>query len=662
MLRVPAAAIRRRAPAIVSLLLAIAATLACAPWRTMAAATDAQATPAASDWGFPELSRALFRLEPDPGRVARVSHLVLHRDAATITLEEGDLALARPVLGRVCAAYFAGRGRIHVAPAQPVERGQLQRRLKSAEVDQEFLSMVLVFADSTAEELLAAVPFHPGAFKHVRTESPDNLRDFIVEKTEYLDPSFARTLLERRHDRTFAATTLAEDGQRLRFGIDPYESEEVTLSRVGDGGTVGTERISQFRLDGLPSDDLETDMRPAIRVLSYRLDVTLASAMTPSYSADMDIEVVEDSVRFLPFLLSDFQDTPDSVHTPDGRRWQVSSHRENPVVWLDAGRRLHRGERVPLHMHYLGVPLANWANLPTLHSSTNWYPIHNWQDRSVFDITFHYAQPMQLISVGDSVSREEFADGRIDAHWRTSGPIDNASWHIGQFHTTTARPDSLPEICMVNYAGTHARIGWEIHQSSIANRGEAVVKPVGNDVAGSLRFFQRNFGPLSARRLFAIESYQVHGQAFPGMIALDWTTFQATDPQGGDEVLRAHEVAHQWWGIEVGEKTYRDRWLVEGLSEFSGLWYMQVKRKDTALYLKTLSNMRERIAGTPFMPSAWLGTRAGQWRIYGAGYVSAIYMKGAWVFHMLRCMLLDLDSMDESRFSGLMHDYLERYR
>jgi aminopeptidase N len=146
------------------------------------------------------------------------------------------------------------------------------------------------------------------------------------------------------------------------------------------------------------------------------------------------------------------------------------------------------------------------------------------------------------------------------------------------------------------------------------------------------------------------------------MIALDWSTFQATDPWGTDEVLRAHEVAHQWWGIQVAPRTYRDRWLSEGLSEFSGLWYMQVKRRDTKLYLRTLEEMRERIMNAPFLPSTWLGYRTTQRGIYQGGYVSAIYLKGAWVFHMLRYMLLDLESMDEGRFISLMRAYTERYK
>ena len=68
------------------------------------------------------------------------------------------------------------------------------------------------------------------------------------------------------------------------------------------------------------------------------------------------------------------------------------------------------------------------------------------------------------------------------------------------------------------------------------------------------------------------------------MLHLSWVTFQKTDDQGGDEVFRAHEVAHQWWGIGVDYLTYHDRWLSEGFAEFSGLWYMQTVRHSNDKY------------------------------------------------------------------------------
>jgi hypothetical protein len=39
-----------------------------------------------------------------------------------------------------------------------------------------------------------------------------------------------------------------------------------------------------------------------------------------------------------------------------------------------------------------------------------------------------------------------------------------------------------------------------------------------------------------------------------------------------------------------------------------------------------------------------------------------VYEKGAWVFHMLRTLMLDLQTRSESRFNAMMRDFYETYR
>ncbi len=42
-----------------------------------------------------------------------------------------------------------------------------------------------------------------------------------------------------------------------------------------------------------------------------------------------------------------------------------------------------------------------------------------------------------------------------------------------------------------------------------------------------------------------------------------------------DDLLQAHEPAHQWWGNRVTSKTYRDYWLMEALANYSALLYLE---------------------------------------------------------------------------------------
>ena len=117
---------------------------------------------------------------------------------------------------------------------------------------------------------------------------------------------------------------------------------------------------------------------------------------------------------------------------------------------------------------------------------------------------------------------------------------------------------------------------------------------VGADIANSLSFFTQMFGPPLFHQYYATEIPYYHGEAFPGLIHLTWTTFLGFYEDGRDEIFRAHEMAHQWWGIGVEPATYRDAWLSEGFSDFAGMWYMQTVLRDNDKYLKGAARFARR--------------------------------------------------------------------
>jgi aminopeptidase N len=127
-------------------------------------------------------------------------------------------------------------------------------------------------------------------------------------------------------------------------------------------------------------------------------------------------------------------------------------------------------------------------------------------------------------------------------------------------------------------------------------------------------------------------------------------------------MFRAHEVAHQWWGISVDYASYRDRWLSEGLSDFSGLWYMQTRLGSLDKYLGMLREFRGNILPVrDHLGAMSLGRRTGTDR-FPKYYSYAVYMKGAWTAHMLRVLLLQMSTMNEDRFKGAMREFYMTYR
>src|SRR5207249_6768847 len=57
----------------------------------------------------------------------------------------------------------------------------------------------------------------------------------------------------------------------------------------------------------------------------------------------------------------------------------------------------------------------------------------------------------------------------------------------------------------------------------------------------------------------------------------------------------------------------------------------------------------------------WIGYRTATPSVR-RGYDVVIYEKGAWVFHMLRILMLDLSTMKQDRFLETMRDFYQSYR
>lgn len=238
-------------------------------------------------------------------------------------------------------------------------------------------------------------------------------------------------------------------------------------------------------------------------------------------------------------------------------------------------------------------------------------------------------------------------------HWETDGEIRNASFHVGVSSVDLYTNDSLPTLIVLR--GPESSKG--------------ISESIASDIHLSMGYFRMLFGKLEIDTFYAGEIPAGHGEAFPGMIHLSSWTFGRNRGTGEHEAFRAHEVAHQWWGIGLDFATYHDQWLSEAFAEYSALMYMQAVLKDNDRFFERLKKYREEILsirkalfGQRRPPGPiWLGQRndAG---VAGSDYFPIIYKKGAWVLHMLRNMLLDLNTMKEDRFANMMKDFFVTFQ
>jgi len=615
-------------------------------------------TPATS---YEQRYAEVMALAPRGDRVAAVSNLVLQRDVAKFSLRSGTLALLTQVGGRTVGAVFRGEGVFYFTPPTDIEQARLARFENSKELGRTFTELVLLFADSTEAELGRTLTFASGDVSALRPAVKTALDYIADDESKTVDAPLMAAFLNSAATGVFYAHVNQDGGVPLMFTIDPSDFEAVSLARKGARvlGSRTREVVCQFPSQGdAGAGGGLLERRPTIR--AYRLDVTMAQTGSAdlSFKASSRLEITTPvpTGPWVPLALYPLLKV-DSARWEGGAPATVFRGKDAFVLWIRLDRPLAQGEAVPLVLYYQGDLIDRYGDFFFIKSPTRWYPLSlDGNGYATFDLTYHAPSHYVLASVGNRV------DSSVTGHvgttrWVTTAPIRFATFNLGQFENYEVREPGVPPVTVLISESEHrilARNGLPQQRH--------VKESVGEDVTQSLKFFQHVYGPPPVERFYATEVPYFEGIAFPGLVDLSWVTFEHTDQAGYEAAFRAHEVSHQWWGIGVDVATYHDRWLAEGFANFSGLWYVEASRKDNKKYFDMLHRWREEILKHRDEPSPiWLGERVNSSKDVNA-YDILIYQKGAWVLHMLRVLMLDLQTVNEDRFTQMMQDYYRTYR
>jgi aminopeptidase N len=187
-----------------------------------------------------------------------------------------------------------------------------------------------------------------------------------------------------------------------------------------------------------------------------------------------------------------------------------------------------------------------------------------------------------------------------------------------------------------------------------------------------MEFMASRFGPPALPHLTVSPIPGTFGQGFPGLLYL--STLVYLKPTGGahlgnaaasaelffEDVLQAHETAHQWWGNRVTPATYRDNWLMEALANYSALLYLEKRRGARSMEIM-LDTYRDALlaknAAGQAVDSAGpivLGTRL-ETSQEPRAWRSITYGKGSWIMQMLR------GRMGDQKFLALLAEISKRY-
>ncbi len=591
---------------------------------------------------------------------ASISNYTLEHKAARFNLKEGNIFLLAPVDNRRIAAVFKGDGSFWFSPPTQIERDQLFRFYDTDTLEQEFKYLFLLFFDQTADDLQSQLTFEIDSASDEVDDLEKELEDIYAyisdEDTRYFRTDILKFILEDDSSGYFYAHFYDNFKNPMMYEFNPYEPENIRFMHRADLGHIYKvpEVVCQFTLDEQKNKIFERDFS----IEKFNITTTIKSDLDFSAQAVLDIRINRDNQNWLAFnIYSDME--IDSVYIFQGKALEFFKPEETIVFWVESDRLLKRGDTVKLVIDYhcddiLHRDSRSWIYLK---SPNYWYPRNAIWDLAGYDLTFHYPENMTLVSIGNQVS-VDVRNNIQTANWRPKGPVTHAAFNAGFFESFRVENDSLVDGITVLKT-----------KQGLLFRTRDIEEDIAKDVERSIKFYAQHFGDVPFDGLYVGEVPFPHGMAFKGMLNLAWSTFYQTDNLGYDQVFRAHEVAHQWWGIEVGFDTYHDQWLSESFSEFSGIWYLQQLEDGVEMFNDMMEEWQEDIlTNREYMFAKgqesgpiWLGVRTSSTQTTG-DYDLIVYKKGAWVLHMLRMMMYDWQNKSDVRFTKLIRDYYLNFK
>lgn len=656
-----------------------------------------------------DVGAAVRAMKLDPDACYRVRDLNFQRDDTSIYFTDGYLIFGKPVAGRRVVAIFTATdpgddGEVLMRPPNRSERLSLTMATESPTLDEHFGSALMIFTDSTAEELLKTIQ---DGVPRPNAEIGVMLASRLDETVRNLCTSFqvrlVLDLLARKPaDGLFYAAFSGKKLNNFDFMFDPTLPEENILGQVSNRGALGFDVWTSFQ-----SRKRRTGQAPLhddVLLENYRIDATLQ----PDLQLDVVTRVTAKADRAVAGALS-FEMAPQMEVTSvkiDGQPAEIfrrESMRANliggrtsdpflvvlPGAW-PAGA-THELEFI--HSGKVILPAGN--SVFYVGARTNWFPSHGFNFTN-FDITFRVPKELQVVATGDLSEEQVDGDWRI-ARRRTSAPVRLAGFNVGMYESAgvqrggfdvqvfanravetalqaRSRTVVMPPLFGRGAASTTRGVSEIVTTSSgPAPNPKARMQELATEIAASLEWMSSEFGPPPLKALTASPIPGNFGQGFPGLLYLSTISFlsEKERPAGVQnekqqsfysEILHAHETAHQWWGNLVTAATYHDEWIMEALANYTALLVLERKKGPKALDT-TLDEYRDEmrlpVGGGKAGSVESTGPITWGMRMRTDGYLDPwrviVYNKGSWIFHMLR------RRMGDRQFLAMLGAIRQRY-
>lgn len=617
--------------------------------------------------------------------------LTLERDTARWHLASGTVRLLAPTSGgHFTGLVFEGEGLFEMEIPDPLERESLARLGEDPTLDRldtSFGRLLLRTSEPLLHELLPAEWLDSAAGFGSDPLARDRQEHLLVKRGEDVD---ARVVvgLATPGDRYLRVELDSRDHGWLGYLYDSQLHEEIALMKFQKMNEftelwVGLDRAEDRTPEGRFNDEA---MSFVLDIEHVALDIDItdrttqgsygragASEVRGRFTARLRAVSEIDGLAALPLTLAGRSEVT-AVRDTKGRELSyIRDHRGKRSAGIDndvwdsslvvlLAEPLAEGKPFEVEIDYV-------RDLVSYVPGRSWYP---GQRDGLFDphtgeLSIVARSKWEVRSIGELVEKRQGDDKTTTWVWRMDEPTVMLGFSFAdRFHEKTFEVEGIPKV--VSFS------------PPVSNQAKTMVHNVGADVANSLGFFTWLFGPLDVPTIQVTGIPAGHGQAFEGFIHMSEFTFYRES--SGGELFRAHEVAHQWWGHEVGWASYRDQWLSESFAEYASMMYLEAvveggkKMYTDVLRAYTDMLLSKRVADFNRFARPWLvdldtdhrerlgpiamGGRASTCEMPG-GYTLQAYFKGPMVLHMMRHVLRAKNGKDEL-FVTILRDFVAQHR
>jgi hypothetical protein len=597
-------------------------------------------------YSLKEFNHNIFKIDYETVRSYPVTDYDIEKSGLTIKIKNGTFTFIKGRNKEYQFVYFEGKATIEYQALSEMEKKHFKKFFDADKIDDSLEQFTMIFTDDFYKFF-------------EESKSVENPRISKIENTfnsifgDFNMYSFHKEFIDNSVNSSFIWLN-TDDFGKLFFLEQTLPTEEISLLKTFSMIYDGLESINSYhKKEDYKHQFPDTILnRIPFNAISYNMDIHIKS----NYEMDNVVDVTYisnyDNQKSMVLNLLYKLDIK-KITDQENNELKVYQIEKRGQFLLELANKIMKDDTLKLKFYYEGEGTRRFYNYIVLWSSTDWYPNTGFRDKAKYFVKYTYPENHVLIAVGEKLLQLKKEDEFISV-WKTKKAEQAYTFNIGLFNQYTIQKHEKVQKVTV-YGRTD--------QSNMKNE-------LAPELVNSLNFFNNIYGKTSYETLIATEIPFLHGQSFAGFLHLSSVAFLHDRNEGYIESFRAHEVAHQWWGHSVTEKTYHDAWLEEGFAEYSGMWYAQLTTNDSEKFHKFLRNYRDDIISNRTSPifsdgvessAIYMGRRAGGSETAG-DYGLIIYKKGAYVLHMIRMMMMNMKNLSDDYFIAMMKDYFNTYK